>query len=115
MSGRSEPGSWGYGETRLAALVLAPLVPLLIYWACAPSPDLDSLVATLLVGAFAVTYPCTIAVGLPAYVLITKYAILRLWHVLAISAATGAAAGILFAGRRCWAPPPAPAPGSRSG
>jgi len=95
----------------LAAFVLAPLVPPLIYWACAPSPDLDSLVATLLVGAFAVTYPCTIAVGLPAYVLITKYATLRLWHVLAISAATGAAASTLFR----WTPLLGAASGASAG
>jgi hypothetical protein len=56
----------------ITAFALAPLVPVLIYWALGPSHDADSLVAAVLVGGFMVTYPATIGVGLPAYVLITK-------------------------------------------
>src|SRR5262245_25842118 len=96
----------------LAAFALAPLAPVLIDWALAPSPDLDSLIATILVGAFAVTYPLTIGVGLPAYVLITKFGTLRCWHVLAISMATGTLACVLF---RLGPPLPSAALGGTAG
>jgi len=43
-----------------------------------------------------VTYSLTIGVGLPAYLLITKFGTLRCWHVLAISMATGTLACVLF-------------------
>ena len=95
----------------IAAFALAPLVPPLVYWALGPSHDADSLVAAVLVGGFMVTYPVTIGVGLPAYVLITKHGTLRLWHVLAISAATGSVAALLHR----WAPPSGAALGASAG
>jgi hypothetical protein len=79
---------------------VAPLVPPLAYWASGSIRNVDSLGASVLVGA-PLAYAWTIGIGLPAYRLITRHATLRWWHVLGIATTVGFLAGSIH---RLWPP-----------
>jgi len=82
----------------IAAFLIAPLVPPLLFWVVMPWlvngfghwRTLADLSGFMLFGG-AITYPATVLVGVPAYCLIRTYARLRAGHVLSISAIVGAA------------------------
>jgi hypothetical protein len=81
----------------LRAFALAPLAPGLLIGILGGILDGDYRPISFfgcLVGCGCFTYPLTLLVGLPAYLLINRYATLRCAHVLAISGLTGAATAV---------------------
>ena len=78
----------------LRAFALAPLAPGLLIGILGGILDGDYRPLSFfgsLVGCGYFTYPLTLLVGVPAYLLINRYATLRCAHVLALSGLTGAA------------------------
>ena len=81
----------------LRAFALAPLAPGLLTGILGGILDGDYRPISFfgcLVGCGVFTYPLTLLVGVPAYLLINRYATLRCGHVLAISGLTGAAMAV---------------------
>ncbi len=90
----------------IAAFAVAPFVPTSLYWAYyqlqLPAPRhfhqthvFWNTVDVIFWTSVVVTLPLTLAIGLPAYVLIQKRSTLRNHHVFAISGAVGLALGLL--------------------
>lgn len=84
----------------IAGFALAPVIPpylyYALYWSNTPllTSSWDSL-WPVLVGSM-LTYPVMLAVGIPAYVLMTSHGALRLRHVLSISGSVGLIAGMMM-------------------
>lgn len=80
----------------ILGFVLAPLVAPVVFLSLAlledhlyGMPPGSSVYGEILVALFVVmppTYLAALVVGVPAYLLLTRYATLRLWHVLALAA-----------------------------
>jgi hypothetical protein len=90
----------------IAAFAVAPFVPTSLYWAFyklqLPAPRhfhqthvFWNTVDVIFWTSVVVTLPLTLAIGLPAYVLIQKHSTLRNRHVFGISGAAGLVLGLL--------------------
>jgi hypothetical protein len=84
----------------IAGFALAPAVPLYLYVALYWSntqfwTSIADSVWPILVGSM-LTYPVMLAVGIPAYVLLTSHGRLCLRHVLTISGSVGLIAGMMM-------------------
>ena len=79
----------------LRAFALAPMAPGLLIWILGGDVTPTALLGCL-VGCGYLTYPITLVVGVPAYLLINRYTTLRCAHVLAISGMTGGAVSVLL-------------------
>ena len=88
----------------IVAFTVAPFVPTTLYWIyfciLSKSPVFEAgflreSVAPVFWMSVVVTLPITLAIGLPAYLLIQEHSKLRREHVLGISGAVGAVAGLV--------------------
>ena len=88
----------------IVAFSVAPFAPPCLYWVyfCLSSTSggyqagfLSESVGVIFWMSVFVTLPITLAIGVPAYLLIRKHSTLRREHVLGISGAVGAVVGML--------------------
>lgn len=93
-------------DRTIVAFAVAPFVPTSLYWTCFclastshgyQAGFLSESGAVICWMSMVVTLPITLAIGLPAYLLIQKHSRLRREHVLGISGAVGAVVGLLAA------------------
>jgi hypothetical protein len=91
-------------QRAIVAFSVAPFVPTSLYWtySCLTSHgyhsgSLSGSVAVIFWMSLLVTLPITLAIGVPAYLLIQKHSTLRRAHVLGISGGIGAVVGLLAA------------------
>jgi hypothetical protein len=82
-------------QRAIRAFAIAPLVPSVLLWVFGTlgNPSWETLLPFVF-GFSLFTYPITLIVGVPAYLLITHYGTLRFWHVLSIA---GIAGGVVMA------------------